>query len=206
MGDYMRYLLLAAAIVAAAPATAAEFTGPRIEARVGYDRLGLKLSDGEDSIKGHKDGVAFGAGVGYDFALGKGLIAGVEANLDFFSTKTCTEIFGEDEACLKARRDIEVSARLGGKVSDKVLIYGKVGYANGQVKLTYNDFEDILEDFSAKADKGGIRVGAGLELALGEKAYAKVEYRYTDYSGDSVEGIKLNFDRNQVIGAIGVRF
>ena len=192
----MRFLFVAAAVLAGAPAVAADFTGTRIEARVGYDRLGAKVSDGFDSVSDHKDGAAFGVGVGYDFPLGKMLIAGIEGDVDFFTTKYCDDGLG---ACLKARRDFEASARLGTKVSDRVMLYIKGGYANGELRLT-------APGFSATESRGGWRVGAGGQFAVSEHLYVKAEYRYTRYSGDNVDGYRLRFDRNQVIGAVGFRF
>ena len=189
-------ILAAAALAAAAPATAADFTGARIEGRIGYDRLGAKLSFDGDSASGHRDGAAFGVGVGYDFPLGKSLVLGVEGDVDFFTTKSCDDDFG---SCLKARRDFEASARLGTKVGEHALLYVKGGYANGQLRLTQ-------DGFSATASRGGYRVGAGAQFAVTEHVYVKAEYRYTRYGSDELDGIRLRFDRNQVIGAVGFRF
>src|SRR5215210_3263160 len=68
----------------ALPAAAADFVGPRVEAHVGLDRLNTKgAATGTD----HHDGLMYGGGAGWDFALGSKLIVGVEANLDFSDVK-----------------------------------------------------------------------------------------------------------------------
>lgn len=156
----MRALLNTAIIAAAAiaaPAFAQDtaapaFTGPRIEAHVGYDnvRIGSGL--------GHADGVAYGVGAGYDFALGGGgAIAGVEVNADF----TSADKFGID-----VKRDLSALVRVGTSLGTNGLIYGKVGYSN--VRL-------------GGANGDGVRAGVGYELAFGSNAYGKIEYQYTNY-------------------------
>ena len=52
-------LLGATAATPALAQDAAPFTGPRVEALVGYDNV---KGDG-----GHRNGVTYGAGLGYDF-------------------------------------------------------------------------------------------------------------------------------------------
>ena len=95
----MRKLLLATLLAGVAtPAFAQEaspFTGFRLEAIGGYDKLksGDRDDDGVDTGEDEGDesleGAVFGVGAGYDFDLG-GVVAGVEAEF--------TESTGEQEA------------------------------------------------------------------------------------------------------------
>jgi outer membrane immunogenic protein len=55
---------------------------------------------------------------------------------------------------------------------------------------------EIDEALSGNGD--GLRLGAGIEFALGRGAYAKTEYRYSNYEG--------GVTRNQVITGLGFRF
>jgi outer membrane immunogenic protein len=113
-----------AALVAVTPATAQNFTGVRGEIRAGWDRVSVE--DAEIEFKASKSGVTYGAGLGYDFALGAGLIAGAEADFDLSSTWFHVE--DEDfAASIRARRDIEISARLGAVVSKNVRTLRKGG-------------------------------------------------------------------------------
>ena len=80
-----------------------------------------------------------------------------------------------------------------------MLVYGKAGYSNARVGLDYEDgtSSDAL-DFDEGENLDGIRVGAGLEFALGPNSYAKTEYRYSNY--------EQGFDRHQVVAGFGFRF
>lgn len=207
---------IALAIISlATPAFGQDFTGPRIEAHVGWEQVGASgtLDDGFDvyDVDGDKSGVAYGVGIGYDFALSDALIAGVEASFDMSDTKKCSEVFGLDRACIKAKRDLEVGARLGQKLSPTTLVYVKAGYVNGKFGLNYVDFEDILPSFSISDTRSGYRVGAGVEALLGSKTYIKAEYRYTDYgnwkySDPDIGALNVGFDRHQIMAGVGYRF
>lgn len=202
------------ASLGASAAYAEDFSGPRIEAHVGWDQVGLDATydDGVDtfSADGSKSGVMYGVGVGYDYQMSS-VVLGVEANFDMADTKRCSEVFGLDEACLKAKRDIEVSARVGALLNPNMLFYVKGGYVNGKVKATYVDFEDILPSISESDTRSGIRAGAGIEFKTASKAYLKLEYRYTDYkdwtlSDPDLGDLRAGFDRHQVVAGVGYRF
>ena len=149
------FILCAVAAVIAAPATAASFSGPRAEARVGWDRTTLDLSyqDAEDSLSGsgHKSGYDVGAEVGYDYQSASGFVAGAYAGVDYASTKKCSAVFGDDRGCLKLGRNFTVGARVGAKVSPLIMLYAKGGYSNGQIKATYHNSDDPTLDFGDHA-------------------------------------------------------
>lgn len=98
------FIAASAAALAATPAMASDFAGPRIEVTAGAD----DVTKGVDPTD-----ITYGAGLGYDLQFGK-VVAGVEATLD--------NVFD--------RRDLGVNARLGYVVNENVLVYGKAGYAN----------------------------------------------------------------------------
>jgi len=147
---------MVAAMALATPAMAEDFTGLRAEITAGtdIDRIGgLKSND-----------VSYGAAVGIDAPfLGDDLIIGVEASVD--------NVFDY--------RDYGVSARLGLKATDSILVYGKAGYA---------DFRGLE----------GVRVGGGVEVAINSAMYAKAEYRYAD--------LERNTGRHQALVGVGIRF
>ena len=175
----MKPMLIAVALVgAAAPASAAEFVGPRLELHAGWDRAGI---DGET-----EDGVVYGGGLGYDVALSAGTTLGLEANADFATTDVAV---GGGE--LQAKRDLEAGVRLGFRLGDRALLYAKVGYTNARVAA--EAFGVSLSD-----DLDGLRVAAGAEYAYSDSGFAKVEYRYSDYES--------GFERSQLLLAIGARF
>ena len=110
----MRKLVLAALAASAmtAPAFAqdATFTGPRVEALVGYD----SASDGTDGDAGSSDGVTYGGAIGYDVQLG-GAVIGAEAELTGSSVDTRADslLVAGDRLVVDMGRDIYLGARVG---------------------------------------------------------------------------------------------
>ena len=193
MRKYLLSALLAGAFVAPAYAQeAAPFSGPRVEGIVGYDNVDV---EGEGS-----DGVTYGAQVGYDFQSG-GAVFGVEGEVSDSTVDECVsgvDVAG-DELCAQAGRDLYVGGRVGAALGRNVLAYGKAGYTNARVNLDYDDgTAGTTLDFEEGENLDGVRVGAGLEFALGPNSYAKTEYRYSNY--------EQGFDRHQVVAGFGFRF
>ncbi|MFD1949485.1 outer membrane protein [Sphingomonas arantia] len=199
------------------------FAGPRIEIHGGWDHVGVRLKNSYTeagqvstaSVKGRDDGITYGGSLGWDIALTPTLIAGVEAGIEDSSIRECSEVFGLDEACIKAGRTVEVGGRLGQALSSRVMVYARAAYVNSRVKANYVDFEGILDNESAKANVDGVRLGAGFEAAVTPNLYLKGEYRYTDYnnyslttnySDGSSDRTTLSLDRHQILGGIGLRF
>lgn len=102
------FIALAATVtaLAATPALAGDFTGPRAELSAGWDDV-TKSTDRND--------VTYGAAVGVDVGVAKRVTLGVEANADNVFNKT---------------RTIGAAARIGYQISDNALVYGKAGYAS----------------------------------------------------------------------------
>ena len=193
----MRKYLLAALLAGtfAIPAMAqdtAPFSGVRVEGIVGYDTTDV---EGEGS-----DGVTYGAQVGYDFQSG-GAVFGIEAEASDSTVDECVDdvdVLG-DTLCAQAGRDLYVGGRAGAAIGDNVLVYGKAGYTNGRIDLDYEDgTAGTANDFDVGENLDGVRVGGGLEFALGPNSYAKTEYRYSNY--------EQGFDRHQVVAGFGFRF
>ena len=192
---FLAAFLAGAATFAAAPALAqdnANFSGVRVEGMVGYDTTDV---EGDNT-----SGVTYGAGVGYDFQAG-GLVLGVEGEVGDSTLDECVngvDVTG-DELCASAGRDLYAGGRIGYAVSPNVLLYGKAGYTNQRISLDYDDgTTGTALDFSSSENLDGIRVGGGLEFAIGPNSYAKTEYRYSNY--------EQGFDRHQVVAGFGFRF
>tara|TARA_Y100001968_G_scaffold117698_2_gene107158 strand:+ start:331 stop:1008 length:678 start_codon:yes stop_codon:yes gene_type:complete len=199
--------------VPAAAQDVATMGGPRIEVRAGYDNVSLDVDydDGVDSYNESDgtDGIAYGGEIGYDYNYGSGSI-GAYAGVDFASTDICSEFYGADELCLKAGRNFTVGGRLGYMIGSDALFYGKAGYSNGRIRLTYEDFENILGDFDEGENLDGFHVGAGAEVQLSGSSYAKLEYVYTQYNAfdysDTDVDVDVDLNRHQVLLGLGVRF
>jgi outer membrane immunogenic protein len=186
---------MALATAAATPALAqdaAPFSGLRVEGLVGYDTTDV---EGESS-----DGITYGAQVGYDVQT-RGAVFGAEGEIADSTVDECVQdvdVTG-DELCASAGRDLYIGGRAGAVVSPNMLVYGKAGYSNARVNLDYEDGTagDTL-DFEEGENLDGVRVGGGVEVALGPNSYAKTEYRYSNY--------EQGFDRHQVVAGFGFRF
>ena len=215
-------LVAGSTIAIATPAVAQSagddtFTGPRVEALVGYDDVKAGSSvddDGNENNDQSIEGVTYGIGVGYDVDLG-GAVVGLEGEYTDSSAKTEFEdgdFEGFGFGRVDAGRDLYVGARVGAKVQPDLLLYAKGGYTNAKLNVLANDgVTEFDEDF----DLDGIRVGAGAEYAMGTNTFFKLEYRYSNYQEGEVdfegslpdsERFDVDLDRHQVMAGVGVRF
>lgn len=212
-----KYLLTMAAVLVATPAFAQDdsdstFTGPRGEVHAGYDNVHAKVTAttnaGVTVASGSKSGVSYGGEIGYDVAIAPTVTLGAYAGIEGASTKDCTEIFGGDEACLKAGRSITAGARLGFKVQDPLLIYLKGGYSNGRLNVSYAN--GGANDFRLGRNFDGFHLGAGAEYAVTSHVYGKLDYTFTQYDDfDLAVGttkLSTNVQRHQVSAGVGFRF
>ncbi len=207
-------LLATVALAAATPAMAADFVGPRAEVRLGAERTALRLSydDGETAFAGtgRDDGFSVGGEVGYDVALGGTAVVGAYAGASIATTKDCTEVFGDDEACLKLGRNLTVGARIGAAVSPQALLYVKGGYSNGQLRATYEDFADSDFNTNESSNRSGAHLGLGGEYNVSDTGYLKLEAIRTNYKAYkySDEFVDTNLDarRTEVVIGFGLRF
>jgi outer membrane immunogenic protein len=182
------------AIVSATGAANAE--GVRAELHAGFDGLDRRGASSSE------DGFA-GIGIGYDFPITDRTFIGVEANLDESNISNRISTGQSDTTVrLKANRDINVNARVGTSVgsSGKTKIYALGGYTNLRVKLTgvFTPPAGPPIRISDSGNADGYRVGLGIQRDIGSRAYAKVEYRYSNYEG--------GFTRNQGLVGVGFRF
>ncbi|QWC55879.1 outer membrane beta-barrel protein [Erythrobacter sp. 3-20A1M] len=216
-------LFAAVAVAAVASPAAAQsvgdapFTGLRVEALAGYDQLRAGSSV-DDDVNVDNDqsaeGVTYGGAVGYDVDLGA-VVVGAEAELMGSSADTDYDngdFEGFGYGNVSAGRDIYLGARVGAKVGPQALIYAKGGYTNAKLNVRSNDGTATFDD-NYKLD--GYRLGAGVEYAFNPRMYAKLEYRYSNYSDAKVDfggslpdsdRFDVDTDRHQVVAGVGVRF
>lgn len=214
-------LFLASGVaVAAVPAFAQEanstFTGPRVEAIVGYDVTKAGSSVDNDTTQSDDesiDGLLYGIGAGFDFAAG-GVVLGVEGEYTDSSAKTGFDngdFEGFGFGNVKAGRDLYVGGRVGFIAAPSTLIYAKAGYTNARFDVLASDGTTELK---SNFDTDGYRLGAGVEQAISENTFAKVEYRYSHYKegeidypvGVDSDRFDLDLDRHQVVASVGLRF
>lgn len=193
------------------------FTGPRVEAILGYDvsQAGSTADNDANSADDQSiEGLLYGVGIGYDFDMG-GVVVGVEGEYTDSTAKTEFSDGADYEGFGLGRvdtgRDLYVGARVGAKVGDDLLAYVKGGYTNTKYNILAADGENEL---SQDINTDGWRVGAGLEYSLADNTFAKVEYRYSKYeeaefeNGDLPDSDRFDIDtdRHQVVASVGMRF
>ena len=195
------------------------FTGLRGEAIVGYDISEAGSSvDNEVNEQNDQsiDGLTYGAGIGFDMAASENLVVGIEG--EYLDSTAKTEFTGADfenigiGGRLDAGRDLYAGARVGYRVAPNTLAYVKGGYTNARYNVLARDLETELR---RNIDVDGFRVGAGVEQAINENMFAKVEYRYSNYSEGEIdfrddiedsERFDVDLDRHQIMAGVGVRF
>lgn len=217
MNKFMLASLLAGASVAT-PALAQDiaptFTGPRVEAILGYDHVGagsdVDNNNGNDDQS--IDGLLYGVGAGYDINLGSAVV-GVEGEFTDSTAKSDrfdpTDQFGFGR--VSQGRDLYVGARAGILANPNTLVYVKGGYTNAKLNVLAADTNQST-DTSFKLD--GWRIGGGVERAINANTFAKVEYRYSKYDSahiDYMDGatsseFDIDTDRHQVVASVGYRF
>ena len=165
-----------------APAVA-DFAGYYIGAQFGNAAL---LSDNEgarsggtevDIIRGSHGPVA-GAFAGYGVMRDR-LYAGIEVEADVSGANWNIER-DPDGRIFSAERNYSaaVSARLGWRFGDSALIYGRVGAVRAQFEIPYETSGAAVH---SKETVNGLRVGAGMEVALGSRTHLRLDYALTDY-------------------------
>lgn len=218
----MRTAIAAALVATSALATPAfaqdvnpTFTGPRIAVLGGYD--GIRPGSSEDSeIEGDDqtvDGFLYGVEAGYDLALG-GAVVGAELELSDSTGKVETartnpNTFGFGE--VSTGRDIYLGLRAGVLATPSTLVYAKGGYTNARLNVLAGDGTTTLDE---NFELDGWRAGAGVEQAIGTNTFAKLEYRYSNYSnanfefddGATTSDFEIDTDRHQVVAGVGMRF
>lgn len=215
--------LAAGTAIASAPAMAQDaapatpFSGFHVEGLAGYDvtKAGSSVDDDVNQDNDQSiDGMLYGVGAGYDFRMGN-LVVGPEAEVTWSTAKTKFDngdFEGFGIGNVKTNRDLYVGAKVGYAVTPSTMLYAKGGYTNAKFDVR-NTVGTVTTNTDIDAD--GWRVGAGVEQAISNNVFAKVEYRYSnyekgelDYTADYPDGQRFNLDtdRHQVVAGVGVRF
>lgn len=218
----MRHILLLLAGIASATALASPAmaqgsgnSGIRIGVLGGLDiiRPGSTEDSDVDGDDQSTEGFLYGLEVGYDIPLGRAVV-GIEGEWSDSTGKTKSNrrdpnFFGYGEVA--TGRDLYIGARLGFEAVPGTLVYAKGGYTNSSLHvLAFDGSMDQREKFRLD----GWRIGAGVEQALSASTYAKVEYRYSNYTdadfkffdGGASDRFEIDTDRHQVAASVGFRF
>lgn len=196
MKTIFKAMALCAGLAIAGEASAKDFVGERIELRTGGDFVHIANSQLKTTLT--EKGGDFGISAGWDFRLFKGVVAGAEFTSDFDTGKKCgtSGLSSGGQTCLNLIRSLSAAARIGGKVSNTILLYGKAGYASGRIHAVYSS--SGTNYFNQTANNEGWIFGGGVEWAAWQNTYLKLEYDYSTYGGSTY--------RSAARTAVGVRF
>jgi outer membrane immunogenic protein len=194
MRKYIVAALFAAGLATPAFAqdTGATFSGVRVEGLGGYESAKV---EGDSA-----DGIVYGGAVGFDIQSGT-MVFGVEGEFTDTNIDECVKgvTIATDTLCAEFGRDLFAGGRIGAVIGGSTLAYVKGGYTNARVALDYEDgTAGTTADFKLGENLDGVRVGAGLEFAIGANTYAKAEYRYSNY--------EQGFEKHQGLVGFGFRF
>lgn len=81
-------------------------------------------------------------------------------------------------ASLKNRYDLGIDFVPGVKISDSTMLYGKVGYVNGN----FSGFSNTFGSSSNSKNLSGLQLGLGLKTMITNNVSANLEYDYNYYS------------------------
>jgi outer membrane immunogenic protein len=137
---------------------------------------------GSGAVPIRSDGALLGgAQVGFNYQLGS-VVAGIEGTWSRLNIKTTVASpFYPDEDTYSARVTslYTVAARLG-VTWDRVLFYGKGGWAGGEVEVSAASTAGPTTWTPGSRSRGGVVVGGGMEYMLTQNLIAGIEYNHID--------------------------
>ena len=172
-------LLFAAVFVAglstagAASAQETVFDGFYVGGQVGYSSIDAEVSTSAGSAEDDIDGFGGGGFVGFGFTNG-GFYGGVEAGIGYDGAEW-SETGGGITVDIETQLTYDVGVRLGGVVSENVLVYGRIGWVRTNTEFTVTGLGSDDEDFD------GFRFGGGLEALIADNISVRGEYTFTSY-------------------------
>jgi outer membrane immunogenic protein len=185
----MKMLLAAIAALLVVPGVAAaqDISGPRVEARIGWE---TPTVSGDGDVYKIGQAVSYGAEAGYDVALSEKVALGGYVNYEASGVNLCDSGY-----CIGENGNLGAGARLTFGLGGRAAIYVKGGYARISMKASSGGVSD-------SESKSGVQGGLGFEFGVASHVYAFVEGSYADYG--SLYGI--NLQRRHVAGGVGFRF
>lgn len=151
-------------------------------------------------LNGDFDGGIIGAFAGANYQYQNNVVLGIEADLDYNWNEEKFDIGGSE---LKASGKWEGSVRARvGYAFDRALVYATAGWVAAHAEANIAGFggdDSIVQ---------GYTVGAGVDYALTDTVFARVDYRYNDFGSTdfNIGGTAVNADLSQHTFKVGVGF
>lgn len=158
-----------------------DWTGAYAGIQGGYGWMdGYFETPGYDPLDADLDGRIFGAFVGFNRQFDSNLVLGIEGDLEHnWNDVSLQPIFGTIEG--GADWQGSVRTRIGYAL-DRVLVYATAGWTATHIEAELIGVTSTTESFH------GYTAGAGIDYAVTDQIFGRLEYRYNDF-GDG----KLDF-------------
>ncbi len=195
---FVAALVASFATAQVASAQSSPFDGFYVGGQVGYSYIDVEISvddfgSGDDNL----DGFGGGAFIGFG-AVNNQMYGGLEAEVGYDGADWSETAEGITVG-LEAQLTYGLSARVGGVIANKYLIYGRAGWVRTNFELSASGLGSDDEYFD------GFRFGGGVEAILWDNFSARVEYTYTIYEDAlDISGVDLDVDQHLV--RIGVAY
>lgn len=179
-------------ILGLAAAAMTLFATPAMAQTDSFDgaRVGVLAGVSGDDTPFDSAEFTYGGAIGYDFAVSDAFLLGVEADI----ASVAIDTGGVDVD----NRQLSAAVRGTFPVSPAAAVFVSGGYTN----LEFSE-----DDFGISVDYDGFRVGGGAEFNISSRAYASVEYRYSQYDLGDFGGVDLGSEGvNSALVGLGLRF
>lgn len=177
---------------AAVEPAAFSWAGGYLGAHGGY---GFGNGDIEGVVEESFDGARFGGFAGYNWQMSGGFVVGLEGDVNYDWNEE--NVLGSP---LEGKSGLNWSARArAGYAMDRALFFAAAGYTGTNVEAN-------VGSFSADDTLHGWTVGGGVDYALTDRMFTRVEYRYNDFGSGNVGGADVKFDQHVVNVGLGVKF
>jgi outer membrane immunogenic protein len=181
--------------------SAQSFQGPFVGLQGGWnhDKVAAAPWDGSElKVEKSKHAPAGSLVLGYDQHLAPNVVVGLEAGLT--ATAKDKIVRSESGASLEVdpKYSLEASARGGYLLDPSTMVYARGGYTNLRTVTELTGKDGTLRH---KANLDGWMAGAGVERLFTANVSGRVEYRYSDFSGNGGD-----VKRHQVFVGAAYRF
>lgn len=182
--------------VATEVVTAFDWSGAYIGIQAGGTWVDGKFSVPGASVHEDFNGGFIGKFIGYNYAFDN-IVVGAEADINYNWNENSYRAGG-------TRGDVgtdwsgSLRARVGYSF-DRALIYATGGWAatNGYIDTPGRDWNRTFH---------GWTIGAGVDYAVTDNVFVRAEYRFTDYSDRTFQGVKVDLDQHTATLGIAYKF
>jgi len=175
-----------AALPAAAQQADGPFNGPYAGVYLGYADYDLDLDlEGFNENPVNIDGAEYGVYGGYGLTFDGNLYAAGE--LEWGAGPSAENVFDESDVDFNVHSTYGISGIFGYLPAPNTLVYGRLGWQQVMIEDKEVNRNEYLD---------GLRVGAGVEVAVTENVRLRGEYAFTSYGKQDFSGIDVTTRQN----------